>query len=130
MKIGIIQFDRVQVMSLGDQKIFPTIIIVVEEANAPSRVKSCDAPQIRIVGHIGKSAVAVISVQGVHLIGEIGDQEIGQAVVVVVGEVHSHARVSTAVSVGGDAGGDGTFTYVTYDSDLGRITRFHSGWGV
>ena len=26
--------------------------------------------------------------------------------------------------------GDGTFTYVTYDSDLGRITRFHSGWGV
>jgi len=26
--------------------------------------------------------------------------------------------------------GDGTFTYATYDSDLGRITRFHSGWGV
>ena len=25
--------------------------------------------------------------------------------------------------------GDGTFTYVSYDSDLGRITRFHSGWG-
>jgi len=26
--------------------------------------------------------------------------------------------------------GDGTFTYVSYDSELGRITRFHSGWGV
>ncbi len=25
--------------------------------------------------------------------------------------------------------GDGTFTYASYESDLGRITRFHSGWG-
>src|SRR5579864_1161123 len=104
MKIRIIQFDRVQVMSLGNQKIFRAVIIVVEEANAPAGVKSCDAPQIRIVGRIGKSAVAVISVQGVHLVGEIGDQQIGQAVVVVVGEIHSHARIGAAVPIGGDAG--------------------------
>jgi len=25
--------------------------------------------------------------------------------------------------------GDGTFTYASYESDVGRITRFHSGWG-
>src|SRR5690348_644309 len=104
MKGGIIQFDRVHVMSLGDQEIILAIIIIIEKANAPAGVKSCDAPQIRIVGNVGKSAVAVISVQGVRLIGEIGDQQIGQAVVVVVGEIHSHARIGAAVSVGGDAG--------------------------
>ena len=26
--------------------------------------------------------------------------------------------------------GDGTFTYATYDTDLGRISMLHSGWGV
>ena len=26
--------------------------------------------------------------------------------------------------------GDGTFTYTTYDTDLGRISMLHSGWGV
>jgi hypothetical protein len=26
--------------------------------------------------------------------------------------------------------GDGTFNYASYDSDLGRMTRTHSGWGV
>src|SRR5437762_6225331 len=43
MEIGIAELDGVKIVALGDQEILPTVIVVVEEAYAPSGVGHGDA---------------------------------------------------------------------------------------
>src|ERR1700676_2015737 len=58
-----------------------------------------DAPEAGAEGGIAKTCVAVIFIESVTLVGEVGDQQIGPAVVVVVGKVHAHAGVGPAVAI-------------------------------
>ena len=89
-------------MSLGHQKIFPAIVIVVEKAYAPPRVRHGDFGESGNKTGVGKCSIVLIGVQGVALIGEIGNHEIRPAIVVVIGKIDAHARVGPSVIVDGD----------------------------
>src|SRR5581483_4738601 len=58
---------------------------------------------------IHEEAAAFIVVEREHLIGEIGDDDAGQAGVIVVGSIDTHARARDAVFAEGDPGNDGLF---------------------
>src|SRR5437762_8171231 len=59
-EVWIGQFDRVQVVSLGNEKISPSVIVIVQEPNAPSRVRHAHAADAGGITLVCKSAVAVI----------------------------------------------------------------------
>ena len=69
MEIGIAELDGVKIVALGDQEILPTVIVVVEEANAPSGVGHGDASDTGREAVVGESRVAVVLVEGVALVG-------------------------------------------------------------
>src|SRR4029077_19476186 len=50
---------------------------------------------------VSKRGVAIVLIESVALVGEIGDDQVGPAVIVVIGEVDAHAGISAAVAVDG-----------------------------
>src|SRR5207245_3369683 len=92
----------IEVVSLGHQKIFPAIVIVVEEAYAPPRVRHGDFGEAGNKTGVGKCSIVLIAVDSVALIGEIGNHEIRPAVVVVIGKIDAHTCIGPSVSVDGD----------------------------
>ena len=97
-------FDRVHHMRLGDKKVLPSVVVVIEQMRAPAGKSQCGATDAGSVGDIAKGARAVIVKQHVAFIGKVCDHDIGQAVVVIIAEVDSHPRESFAVLVIADAG--------------------------
>ena len=53
------------------------------------------------IAGIVERPIAVVLKQGIHLIGEVGNDQVWQAIVVVVGKVDSHASERTAVAIYG-----------------------------
>ena len=53
------------------------------------------------ISRVGEAAIPVILVQRVGLIAEVGNEQIWQTVIVVIGEVHAHAGVCRPVPVHG-----------------------------
>src|SRR5207249_8225895 len=99
MQIGIAQLDGVEVVALGDEEIFPAIVVIVEETDAPPRVGHGEAGDTGSEAGVSKSGVAIVLVEGVALVGEIRDDQIGPAIVIIIGEIYNYASVSLAVDV-------------------------------
>jgi hypothetical protein len=57
------------------------------------------APDAGAVGGVLEAAVGALVEKAVALVREVGDDDVGTAVVVVVGEVHAHPREGLAVLV-------------------------------
>ena len=106
-QIGGRLLDCVHHVSLRHEDILPAIVVVVEETRAPARIWKCGATHARRVGDVSKRAVAVVAKQPVALVGEVGDEDIGTAVVVVVRKVHAHAGKGLSVLVVSHAGQQG-----------------------
>jgi len=109
VEIGITQLDGVEVVALSDEEILPAVVVVVEEADAPSGMRHSGASNAGSETGIGESGVRIVLVEGIALIGKIGDDEIGPAIVIVVGEIDTHAGVGAAVAINGDFGEEAHF---------------------
>src|SRR6266403_2542029 len=90
-------------MSLSDKDVPPAVIVVVDHFRSPSRVRHCDFADANRVAHIVKTPFAV-SEQRVPLICKGIDEGVRPAVVVIVAEVHSHAREGFSILIEGEAG--------------------------
>ncbi len=86
-------------MRLGDEQILPAVVVVIEKAGAPARESERRTAHAGLVGHIAKCAVAVVAKQHVAFVGEIGDHDIGTAVIIVIGEIGAHPGKCLAVLV-------------------------------
>src|SRR5215469_11729838 len=53
-QIRIGQLDGIEVMPLGDEKVLPAIIIVVEKSETPSRVRQSDRPDSLGLAGVGE----------------------------------------------------------------------------
>ena len=91
-------------MTLRDEEVLPAVVVVIEEPRAPAREGQRGAAHAGRVRRVAKAAVVVLAKEPVALVREIGDDDVGPAVVVVVGEVHAHAGEGLAVLVEADAG--------------------------
>ncbi len=93
-------------MTLSHEQVLPSVVVVIEEAGAPTGVSERRAAQSGLVGHIRERAVAVVLEQHVALVRQIRDNDVRPAVVVEVGEVRAHPSEGLAVLVVADAGGE------------------------
>src|SRR4029077_15227972 len=60
VKGGIIQLNSVEIMSLGDEKIFPAIIVIVEEAHPPAGMLHGGAREASTEAGIRKRGIAIV----------------------------------------------------------------------
>ena len=83
--------DVVEDMTLGDEQIFPAVVVEILEANAPARTSAGKNSQTGFETAIAERTVAVIVLDAVDLTRQFGDDRVGPAVVVIVLKDHSHA---------------------------------------
>ena len=91
-------------MPLGHKKILPAVIVKVEKAHAPSRMRKGHPPEAGSETVVGKTTVSAVFVKGIHLVGQVVNHHVRQTVIVVVGKVHSHPCERAAVCVDGHLG--------------------------
>src|SRR5713226_1235981 len=101
-EIWVVQFNSVQVVALRDKEIFPSIVVVIQKANAPSGVQHGGARNAGAEAGIGETGVTIVLVERVALVGEIRDDQVRPAIIVIVGEVDAHTGVGAAVTVNGN----------------------------
>src|SRR5579859_1209315 len=77
--------------------------------NTPTGVQHRGACQACGEAGVIKCGVAVVLVQGVALIRKIRDYEVGPAVIVVIGKIDAHSRISAAIAVHGDLSEEADF---------------------
>ena len=65
------QFDGVEIVSLSDQKVFPAVVIVIEEPDSPSGMTECHLADPGSRAGVGEGAVAVVLIESVTLIGKV-----------------------------------------------------------
>src|SRR6202022_476937 len=102
VKIGIVDLHSIEIVALGNDEIFPAVIVIIEEASAPAGVKHGDAAQTRTEAGVGETSVATVLVQGVALVSQVGDKEVGPAIIIIVGEIDAHAGEGATVAIDGD----------------------------
>ena len=78
-------------VAIGHEKIAVAVVVVVEKARTPRDQFGRCSPDPRNKRHIRKKAVALIPVQRVVLVGEIGDEKVKPTVVVVIAPSGPHA---------------------------------------
>ena len=86
-------------MAVGDEEIKVAVQINVEEFSAKTEGIVAGLGEADLSTDIGELALAVVVVERVSLVGEIGDEQVLVAVVVPVAKVHAHAGLGAAVLV-------------------------------
>src|SRR5206468_7461116 len=87
------------------EHILPAVVVEVDEAHAPAAAAGAREADAARKSRVPKEAFALVAEQRKSLAGERGDDEVRQAVVVVVAEIGAHARNGPAVVGQPDAGG-------------------------
>ncbi len=86
-------------MSLCDEDVFPAIVVVIDEFSTPAGIGKRRVADTGVVGRILEVAIAEVPIESVHFLREVRDEDVRQAVVVVVREVHAHSGEGLAILV-------------------------------
>src|SRR3954462_15984139 len=93
-------------MAIGQKQIDETVIVVVEELQAPAAQKARRLRYAIRRRDIRKEFVPIVSVQRKHLLIDIGNEEILFAVTIDVRSMHAHIRSRRTVCTEADFGGE------------------------
>src|SRR5690348_2272398 len=74
-------------VAVGNEDVLPSVVVVIEELHAKPEEGDADGTDARRSCQVGKLAVLVIVVKVVSVIGKVGLDDVGPAIVIVVGRV-------------------------------------------
>src|SRR5713226_8642701 len=95
-------FDVVQHMTLGDEQVLPAVVVEVFHANAPSGTAGGERAEAGFKTLIGERASAIVVVEAIDFAGQLGNDDVGLAVVIVVLKDSAHA--GKRLAIGGERG--------------------------
>src|SRR3989440_11268012 len=96
-------------MAVGNENVGPAIKIVVEEKTAEAESEQGSAADFRARSFVNEEPFSFVVIERKHLVREIRNQQAGEAGVIVVGRVHTHASAGNTVFTESDSGDDGFF---------------------
>ena len=91
-------------VAIDHHDVFPAIVVVVDKAVAPADKRNGHFCDPCLVGDFGKAAFPIVVVERLVVVGEIGDQQVDQAVVHVVAYGQAHGCDLAALVVQRKAG--------------------------
>src|SRR5215468_3128930 len=97
-------FDLVIRMSVGNEQIEISIVVIVEKLYSPSAHEPCHASKPHWLSQIVKRKVMIAVVDGIHLLVNIGYKEVLPAVLIEIGRIDSHARAGSPILAVGNTG--------------------------
>ena len=77
-------------MPIGHEDVRPAVVVHVEECRAPTDEWIAGLRQLRVPTNVSHAPGALVPVQSIGLIGEIGNKNIQPSVVIEVGDIDSH----------------------------------------
>src|SRR5215467_3585207 len=86
-------------VAIGEKQIEPAVIVIIEEAGAPTQKWNGRVCDTRGIAHISKTGLAVVAIECVVVVGKVGDRKIHLAIAVVVADSNSHRRLLAAFVV-------------------------------
>src|ERR1035438_6812401 len=89
-------------MSLTYQQVLPTIVVIVEKPNAPAGMEQGHATYTSLETCVVEASIALIMIDCVLLIREVGNHQVSVTIVVVISKVDAHSRVGVAVPIDRD----------------------------
>src|SRR6185369_2680374 len=89
--------DIIHDVALSYEEILPAIIIKVFKPHAPTRAAGGETAQTGGQAAIAEGTVAIIVIHGVDLAGEVGYDDIGFSIVIVIAKIDTHAGVRLAI---------------------------------
>src|SRR5713226_2975307 len=96
--------DVVQNVALGYQQILPAVIVEVFQADSPAGAACRQRAEAGFETSIGERATAIVVVGAVDFAGQLGNDDVGLAVVVVILKDSAHA--GKGLPVGGERAAD------------------------
>ena len=63
-------------MTVGDKQIDPTVVVVVKKLRAPTNVRQTHGRDFRCVRKIRKRILAVVMIERVVFVGEVGNEDV------------------------------------------------------
>ncbi len=85
-------------VAVGDEDVGPAIVVEVEKFYPEAEERNADRTKAGASRQVGELAVAIIVIEVVGVVGEIGLDDVGPAVVIVVGGVDAHAGLLASVA--------------------------------
>src|SRR6202034_945523 len=97
LKVAITSFARLRInMPVRDKQFLPAIVVKIGETCTPREVLVTDRPQPSLERHVLEST-AVIVIQRVVVLGEVGHEEVKPAVVIVIPDRDAHVRLGSPI---------------------------------
>src|SRR5437773_2934905 len=117
-------------MPLGNENVFPAVVIGIKEESSPSCRQPAGLADAGSVGHVIKTLSTEIAKQSVLFKRECRNEDIGPAVVVVIGKIYAHACEGVPIFVVGCTGkqgllGEGPITVVSEQGLRYTVVGYH-----
>src|SRR5262249_9350075 len=91
-------------MAVGGKDVEPAVIVVVEKAGSPAQKGIFGIGELGADGDVGEIAAAIVAIEGVVIVGKVGDVKADAAAVIVVAGGDAHGSLFAAVVIEGEAG--------------------------
>src|SRR5438132_2924876 len=82
-----------------DDQIFPSVVIIIEKACAPTQKWNCQLTQPSLEGHVREISITVVVIQYIRIVRKICDMKIKLAVVVIISDSETHTSLLATVLV-------------------------------
>ena len=96
-------------VAVRDQHIWPAVKVIIEEKAAEAESEQGSAPDLRARSFVDKESFSFIVIERQHLVRKIGDQQAGEAGMVVIRRIHTHAGAGHAIFTESDSCDDRFF---------------------
>ena len=92
-------------VAVDHEDVFPAVVVVVHESRSPAEKGNGVLCEARVVADVGEIGVAIVVIEDVVVVGEVGYEEVVAAVVIIVADGYSHGGYFASVLVEREARG-------------------------
>ena len=82
---------------IGDEHVLPAIVVEIDELCSKAQERNADRAQAAPARHICELSIVVVVIKIVCIIREVGLNNVGPTIVIVVGRINPHASLLAPV---------------------------------
>src|ERR1700757_3878010 len=97
-------FNQIVRVAIGEEKIEIAVVVIIEELEAPPAHQASRGADAGGQGLIVEGLVVIVLIERIHLVVDVGDEQVHPAVLIDIGGIEAHAGTRPALGAVGDSG--------------------------